>query len=89
MIPRNRTATHPGEILREEYFKPLRLKQTELARGLGISVNRLNEILREKRGITADTAWRLAHHFKCSPEFWMNLQTNYELTRTRPSRTAA
>ena len=79
MIPRYREPTHPGEILLQEFLKPLGLTQVEVAEKLGIPLNRLNEIIRGKRGITADTAWRLAKLLKTSPEFWMNLQTAWEL----------
>ncbi len=79
MIPRYREPTHPGEILLEEFLKPLRLSQVEAAEKMGIPLNRLNEIIRGKRGITADTSWRLAKLLKTSPEFWMNLQTTWEL----------
>jgi antitoxin HigA-1 len=87
-LPSNRTATHPGEVLLHEYIKPLRLVQATLARELGISTNRLNELVNGKRGITADTALRLARRFKTSPEFWMNLQSAYELTEARAVLTA-
>lgn len=89
MIPNRRTTTHPGEVLREEFLRPLGMTQTELARKLAIPVNRVNEIVRGKRGVTADTAWKLARLFRCSPEFWMNLQTQYDLSLARPSRTRA
>jgi len=82
-LPKERIATHPGEVLLEEYIKPLGLTQATLARELGISTNRLNELIKGKRGITADTALRLAGRFKASPEFWMNLQSAYELTEAR------
>lgn len=82
-LPKERIATHPGEVLLEEYIKPLRLTQATLAKELGISTNRLNELVRGKRGISADTALRLARRFDTSPEFWMNLQSAYELTETR------
>jgi addiction module HigA family antidote len=82
-LPKERIATHPGEVLLEEYIKPLGLTQATLARELGISTNRLNELIKGKRGITADTALRLAGRFKTSPEFWMNLQSAYELTEAR------
>ena len=82
-LPKERIATHPGEVLLEEYIKPLRLTQAALAAELGISTNRLNELLRGKRGVTADTALRLARRFETSPEFWMNLQSLYELTEAR------
>jgi len=82
-LPKHRLATHPGEVLLEECIKPLELTQAALAKDLGISTNRLNELVRGKRGITADTAIRLAGRFRTSPEFWMNLQTAYELTEAR------
>lgn len=82
-LPNERIATHPGEVLLEEYIKPLGLTQAALATELGISTNRLNELVRRKRGITADTALRLARRFNTSPEFWMNLQSAYELTEAR------
>lgn len=85
-LPARRIATHPGEVLLEEYIKPLGLTQATLAKELGISTNRLNELVRGKRGITADTALRLAHRFHTSPEFWMNLQSGYELTEARMAR---
>lgn len=82
-IPRKRIATHPGEVLLEEYIKPLELTQAILAKELGVSSNRLNELVLGKRGITADTALRLARRFRTSPELWMNLQSAYELTEAR------
>jgi len=82
-LPKERMATHPGEVLLEEYIKPLGLTQAGLAADLEISANRLNELVRGKRGITADTALRLARRFDTSPEFWMNLQSHYELTEAR------
>jgi addiction module HigA family antidote len=87
-LPTERIATHPGEVLLEEYIRPLRLVQATLARELGISTNRLNELVNGKRGISADTALRLARRFKTSPEFWMNLQSAYELTEARAAMTA-
>ena len=83
VLPKERMATHPGEVLLEEYIKPLGLTQAGLAADLEISANRLNELVRGKRGITADTALRLARRFDTSPEFWMNLQSHYELTEAR------
>ncbi len=87
MIPSNRTPTHPGEILREEFLAELEIPQTELAAKLGIPVQRINEIANGKRGITPDTAWLFAAAFGTTPEFWMNLQAVYDLARNRPSRT--
>lgn len=88
-LPRSRIAIHPGEVLLEEYIKPLRLTQATLARDLGISTNRLNELVKGKRGITADTALRLARRFRTSPELWMNLQSAYELTEARATMAVA
>jgi antitoxin HigA-1 len=72
-------AIPPGEILLEEYLKPLGVRQLEAARRLGISLNRLNEIVLGKRGITADTALRLARYLKTSPQLWMHLQADWDL----------
>lgn len=72
-------AIPPGEIFREEYLKPLGVGQLEAARRLGISLNRLNEIVLGKRGITADTALRLGRFLKTSPQLWMRLQADWDL----------
>lgn len=72
-------SVHPGEMLLEEYLKPLKMGQMEAARKLGVSLNRLNEIVRGKRGITADTALRLARFLKTSPQLWMRLQADWDL----------
>jgi antitoxin HigA-1 len=72
-------AIPPGEILLEEFLKPLGLGQADVARRLGISLNRLNEIILGKRGISADTALRLAQLLKTSPQFWMRLQADWDL----------
>ncbi|HEX9869842.1 MAG TPA: HigA family addiction module antitoxin [Candidatus Tectomicrobia bacterium] len=72
-------AIPPGEILLEEFLRPLGIGQVETARRLGISLNRLNEIVRHKRAITADTALRLARMFKTSAQFWMRLQADWDL----------
>lgn len=85
MLPANRIPTHPGEILSEDYLKPLGITQVALAAHLGIPVQRVNEIVRGKRGVTPDTAWRLAQAFETSPAFWINLQANYDLVKNRPS----
>jgi addiction module HigA family antidote len=73
MSPRNRIPTHPGEILSEEFLIPLNLTQVALAEHLGVPVQRINEIVKGKRGITPETAWLFAQAFQTSPEFWMNL----------------
>jgi addiction module HigA family antidote len=70
---------HPGEMLREEFMKPLGLSANALAIELRVPVTRISEIVRERRGITADTALRLARYFNMTPEFWMRLQMNYDL----------
>ena len=72
-------AIPPGEILLEEYLKPLGLGQLEAARRLGVSLNRLNEIILGKRRITADTALRLSRLLKTSPQLWMRLQADWDL----------
>jgi len=69
----------PGEVLLEEFLKPMGIAQVEAARRLGVSLNRLNEIILGKRGITADTALKLARFFKMSPQFWMRLQADWDL----------
>jgi len=71
--------THPGEILLEEFMKPLGISQNRLARDLKVPPRRINEIVQGKRSITIDTALRLARHFGTSVEFWINLQMHYEL----------
>ena len=78
-----RTPVHPGEMLREEFMKPLRISTNGLALELHVPVTRVSEIVNERRGITADTALRLARHFGASADFWMNIQKEYELTLTR------
>lgn len=74
---------HPGEILREEFMNPLGLSANALAQRLGVTAARVNEIATERRGITADTALRLARCFSTTAEFWMNLQQRYELEVAR------
>ncbi len=70
---------HPGEILREEYLLPLGMSANALARALGVTPARINDILRERRGITADTALRLARYFGTDARSWLNLQSAYDL----------
>ena len=73
---------HPGEILREDYLAPLEMSANALAKAIGVTPARINEIVREERGITADTALRLAKYFGGNAKFWLNLQTTYELRLT-------
>ena len=70
---------HPGEILQKEFLEPMGLSQNRLALALRVPARRINEIVLGKRGITADTALRLARYFKMSPQFWLGLQMDYEL----------
>lgn len=86
MIPENRRSTHPGEILLEEFLKPLGITQVALAEHLGIPVQRINEIVNGKRGITPQTAWLFSQALKTSPEFWANLQSLYDLSSDRPEK---
>lgn len=71
----------PGEILDEEFLKPLHITQYRLAKDIGVPARRVNEIVKGERAITADTALRLGRYFGMSPEFWLNLQTHYDLER--------
>ena len=86
MLPENRIPAHPGEILLEEFLKPLEISQVAFARHVGVPLQRINEIVRGKRGITPDTARRLAQSLGTTPEFWMNLQSTYDLARSRPAK---
>jgi addiction module HigA family antidote len=70
---------HPGEVLFEEFLKPLGISQNQLGRDLGVSARRINEIIHSKRSVTADTALRLAKYFGNSPQFWLGLQMDYDL----------
>ena len=74
---------HPGEVLEEEFLKPLRITQYRLAKDIRVPVTRIAEICKGKRGITADTAVRLARFFGTSPEFWMNAQSFHEVRRAQ------
>ena len=82
-------AIPPGEILLEEFLKPMEIGQVEAARRLGISLNRLNEVVIGKRGITADTALRLAKLLKTSPQFWMRLQADWDLHQAMQRKRAS
>src|SRR5574342_780782 len=73
---------HPGEVLLEEFLKPMNLSQNRLAIDIGVDARRINEIVLSKRSVTADTALRLARYFGNSPQFWMGLQTQYDLDVT-------
>jgi antitoxin HigA-1 len=83
MLPLHRVATHPGRVLLKEFLEPMGLTQVKLAQAINIPQNRVNELVRGKRGISPETALLLAEYFENSAEFWMNLQTAYDLTRAR------
>jgi antitoxin HigA-1 len=83
MVAKATVTVTPGEMLKEEFLAAYGLSQNQLARAVGVSPNRIAEIVNNRRGITADTALRLALYFGNSPEFWMNLQSNYDLKMAR------
>ena len=86
MLPENRVPTHPGEILSEEFLIPMGITQVALAKHVGVSPQRINELVRGKRGITPETAWLLSQALDTTPEFWINLQTAYDLAVSHPKR---
>ena len=73
---------HPGEILREEFLEPLGMTASALSMELRVPVPRINDVVRERRGVSADTALRLARFFNTTPQFWLNLQTSFDLKQT-------
>ena len=77
---------HPGEMLREEFLVPMGLSANALALAIRVPVTRISEIVNERRGITADTALRLARYFRMTPEFWMNVQSHYDLEMARDAK---
>ena len=79
MLPKNRPPTHPGEILLEEFLKPREMTQVALSERLKIPLQRVNSLTNGKRGVTPETALLLARFFETTAEFWMNLQTKYDL----------
>ena len=76
-----RVRTHPGEVLREEFLVPFGSSAREVAEAIGVPANRLTDIIRGRRGITADTALRLGRYFGTDPRFWLNLQTAHDLSK--------
>lgn len=86
MQPTKRTPTHPGEILLEEFLVPLEISQVELAAHIGVPVQRVNEIVRGRRGVSPESAWLLAQALGTTPEFWVNLQTAHDLATQKPTR---
>lgn len=85
MITNGMRPIHPGELLREEFLEPLGITPTALDRALNVSAPTINDIVRERRGVTADVAIRLARYFDTSAQFWMNLQMEYSLAVTLAS----
>jgi antitoxin HigA-1 len=79
----NMRPIHPGEIIREEYLKPLGMSVSALATALRVPAPRINDVVREKRAISIDTALRLARYFNTTAQFWMNLQTSYDLKNAK------
>ncbi len=79
--PTNRAPSHPGEVLMEEFLKPMQITQRELAGAILVPYQRVNELVNQRRGITPSTALRLARFFKVSPDFWLNLQLRWDLYR--------
>ena len=82
-IPTNRKPTHPGEMLKEEFLVPMGLTQRELANGINVPYQRINELINGKRGVTPSTALRLGKYFGTTPGFWMNLQLRWDLYRAQ------
>jgi len=87
-IPKYGPPTHPGEMLMEEFLKPLKITQSELAEKLGVSYPRVNELIHGKRGITPDTALRLEQLFGMEAQFWLNLQLAWDLYHVTHSSAA-
>lgn len=83
MLPTDRIPTHPGEMLREEFLRPMGVSQVRFAEHLGISLQRVNEIVNGKRGVTPETALRFAAALRTTPEFWINLQASHDLAMVR------
>lgn len=83
MPERDLPPVHPGEQLREEFLKPLGISAYKLAQDIDVPVSRVQDLLAERRAITADTALRLARYFGTTPEFWLNLQRDYDLETAR------
>lgn len=88
LIPSHRAPTHPGEMLLEEFLKPLGMTQRDLAKAIGVSYPRINELVHGKRGVTPDTALRLGQLFGVEPEFWLNLQMAWDLYEAAHSPSA-
>ena len=88
-VPTHREPTHPGEMLLEEFLEPMQLSQRDLADGIRVPYQRVNELVNRRRGITPATALRLAKYFGNSPGFWMNLQLRWDLYHAQQSEAEA
>ncbi len=88
-IPTHREPTHPGEMLLEEFLKPMALSQRDLADGIRVPYQRINELINHRRGVTPATALRLAKYFGNTPGFWMNLQLRWDLYQAQRSEAEA
>ncbi len=86
-IPTNRAPTHPGEMLVEEFLKPMQITQRDLADAIHVPYQRVNELANQKRGVTPSTALRLARFFGMSADFWLNLQMRWDLYKAKESET--
>ena len=86
MLPEDRIPTHPGEVLLDDFLEPLGVTQKALAEHIGVPLQRVNEIVKGRRGVSPETAWLLATALGTTPEFWMNLQMLHDLARNRPNR---
>ena len=88
-VPTHREPTHPGEMLLEEFLKPMELSQKDLAQGIRVPYQRVNELIRGRRGITPSTALRLGRFFGMTPDFWLNLQLRWDLYWAQQSEAEA
>ena len=86
MLPENRIPTHPGEVLLEEFLKPMGMTQVAFARHIEVPLQRVNEIVNGKRGVTPETAWLFSQALGTTPELWLNLQRNHDLAKNRPDK---
>ena len=86
MQPESRVPTHPGEVLLEEFLVPLGQTQVALAAHIGVPIQRINELVRGKRGVPPETAWLLSQALDTTPQFWLNLQASYDLAVSKPER---
>ena len=88
-VPTHREPTHPGEMLLEEFLKPMGLTQRNLAKGIHVPYQRVNELINRRRGVSPATALRLAKYFGNTPDFWMNLQLRWDLYHAQQSEAKA